>query len=473
MATPVTVSLAEERIALSRNAAVYAVGELARRAGVSPSMLRTWRIEFENEFVSVYVQSGASKRIRFPRLGHEAWEQIQAGAFRTATADWMTGPGKKDELIPNFRIPFSSCNQKELGPLFVPDKGNTLTCRVDLLASTLLTLSRFEETLPGLRDVHARFSAHSSVAWRDGFLHRPIVDEYGLGLQQAVKALLPGWVPEMREFRAKLGHDVDEIGIPFSLRGAAAKSVRHGKPLLTIRDLLAPVIGIDTAYQTQLRKLVQMSIERKIDSAIYWKVSQEGPYDTGYDPRDKRIRRLIDCFRSQRVEMGIHPSYATFHSPELLRLEVQTLREVLGETKLGGRQDYLRWSPQTWLDWDRLGLAYDASVGFADHIGFRAGTAIPYQPWLWTQQRKASLVEIPLLAMDSTLQGYMKLAPAKAQELLRDLIARCRAVGGVFTLAWHNTRIIDSEHAEVYKMVLDEISGTAKYDWRATVYEYR
>jgi hypothetical protein len=445
MATKVCVMEVEELTGLSRDAAVYAVEELAHRAGVGRAMLLSWRIEFEgNEFVSVYIQAGTRKRIRFPRAGADVWRQINAGTFQTSTAGWMIGFDRHSDFIPDFRIPFSSSNQEELGPLFQQDLPDTFTCRVDLLLSAVLTLSRFEETLPGARDVHGRFSAYSSIAWQDDFLHRPIVDEYGLALEEVLRVLLPSW------------------------RSAVAKSVRYGRPLATFRDLLAPLAGIDTTYQLQLRKLVQMSAERRVDSAIYWKASNPGPYDTGYDPRDKRIQRMIDSFQAQRLEMGIHPSYATFHSPELLRSEVQALRDVLGEVKLGGRQDYLRWSPQTWLDWDRLGLAYDASVGFADQIGFRAGTAVPYRPWLWAQQRKASLVEIPLLAMDSTLQGYMRLSPEKALNRLRELITRCRKIGGVFTLAWHNTRISDSEHASVYKAVLDELSGSAKYDWRST-----
>lgn len=470
LATPVKVRLVECVAGLNRNAAQYAVQELACRAGVSPDMFQKWRIEFEDGgFVCVYPQPGSRKRLRFPTVSAQAWKQIIAGTFHTSTASWMCRAEKHKALVPDFKIPFSSCRQKELGALFVHDLPDTLTCAADLLLSAVLTLSRFEETLAGPRDLHGRFSAYSSVAWHDGFLHRPVVDEYGLGLQQALQVLLPSWVPQKREFSAKLGHDVDEIGIPFSLRSAVAQSVRHLRPLSTIRDLLAPVAGIDTAYQLQLRNLVQMSVDRKIDSAIYWKSSKQGPYDTGYNPRDKRIRRLIDNFRSQGLELGIHPSYATFNSPDLLRAEVETLRQLLGQERLGGRQDYLRWGPQTWLHWERLGLAYDASVGYADHIGFRAGTSIPYHPWLWEQQRKSQLLEIPLLAMDSTLLGYMRLKPENALKLLFDLVARCRAVGGVFTLAWHNTRITDSEHSSVYQSVLDEISGCAKFDWRTTV----
>jgi hypothetical protein len=456
----------EDAAGLGRNATQYAIEELARRAGVRRDIYSSWYIDFaKQDFVHVFVQPGTGKRIRFPRVAAITWNQFQKGVFHTSTAGWLPGTQHKDELTCDFKIPFSSSSQVELGPLFVADSPDCFTCSVDLLSSIALTLGRFEETLPLQRDLHGRFPASSSIASRDGFLHRPIVDEYGLALEQVLAILLPGWRRPERHLRVKLSHDVDEIGIPFSFRSTAAKTLKHGRPLSTLRDLVAPALGIDTTYQVHLKRLVQLSIERKLDSAIYWKTSKPGPYDTGYDLSDPRILKLIYALTMNGVEMGIHPSYATFRSPERLRSEVDQLKALLGRQKLGGRQDYLRWSPQSWIDWDSLGLAYDCSVGFADYIGFRAGTCIPYRPWLLSQQRKADLLEIPLLAMDSTLQGYMNLKPKHALTLLRDLVDRCRAVGGVFTLAWHNTRIMNSEYAATYRCLLDELAGSPKYDW--------
>jgi len=65
--------------------------------------------------------------------------------------------------------------------------------------------------------MHGRFLAAQSVALRHNFLHRPIVDEYGLALQQVIELLLPGWRPPERKLRVKLSHDVDEVGIPLDL----------------------------------------------------------------------------------------------------------------------------------------------------------------------------------------------------------------------------------------------------------------
>jgi hypothetical protein len=41
------------------------------------------------------------------------------------------------------------------------------------------------------------------------------------------------------------------------------------------------------------------------------------------------------------------------------------------------------------------------------------------------------------------LINKMKLSPREAQTVLLDLIDRCRTVGGVFTLLWHSSTLLD------------------------------
>jgi hypothetical protein len=458
----------EEAKQLPRAALIYGLKELARRAGVSAEMFRKWRIEFDDQgFTTAFIQPGTNRRIRFPQADLWFWDALSASEFHTSTAKWMLEPGQFFALLPDFKIPFSTDARSHVGPLFAASGVDCMVCPVDLPTSTVLTLGRFEEMLRAPRDVHGRFSAYSSIAWRDGFLHRPIVDEYGSALAQALSALLPGWTPPERRLRVKLGHDVDQIGIPFSLRTALGHTLRRGRPLATLRDFLAPAAGIETTYERLLRKIVQLSLEQGLDSAIYWKASGRTPHDSGYDPHHARIKALIADFRSQGLEMGIHPGYDSFESEDALCAEVSALRELLRERWVGGRQDFLRWNPRMWALWESLGVAYDASVGFADHIGFRAGTSYPYRPWLISERREAALLEIPLLGMDTTLLAYMKLRPEQALSKLQDCVARCRVVGGIFSLVWHNTTLMNRGYAWVYRKLLEELAGTEGYDWRA------
>jgi Family of unknown function (DUF7033) len=446
----------------------YAIRELARRAGVTADFYRTWKVDIGPEETVIYIQPGTRKHIHFKHVSEQFWEELDKGILRTARASWMHTPAEPlKTLVPDFVVPFAEASQSGLSPLFNQVDEECVECPLDLPLSTLLTLSRYEEMLPGERDVHGRFPASMSIAVRHDFLHRPVVDEYGLALEQALAYLLPGWRPTERKLRVKLSHDIDDVGMPFRFRSALKHTVRCGKPFSTARDLFSQVSDTEPTALELVRRTARMSLRRKLDSAVYWKASIKTQWDNGYDPRHPKVREVVQWLDDHGVETGVHPSYVSYLAPEQLLEEVQILQEVLGNKPLGGRQHYLRWCPETWRHWETCGLAYDSTVGFADRVGFRAGTCLPYHPWLLRLNREAHLAEIPLIVMDKTLIRYMGLTPQKSLETVRGCVTRCRAVGGVFTLLWHNTSFDKSAYRNVYLKTLDQIAASEAFNWKS------
>jgi hypothetical protein len=468
--TRTKISIVTAPAFLSQEARYYALGQLARRAGVTPEFFRSWRVESRGDETIVHLEESPAKQIRFVNTPKACWRGLTAGRHYTARASWMFPPAEGVEhLIPDFVVPF--CYEKLAAPrpLFSPIGENGVACSFDLLASALLTLSRYEETASTERDAHGRFPARHSIAVRDGFLGRPIVDEYGLALEQALTYLLPGWRPAERRLCAKISHDIDWTGLPINPAAAAlhiGHMIRRRKPLATARDLFGWAVGREPAYLKSVREIVRPALERELDSAVYWMAAPTSLRDSGYDPRHPMIQDVITQLQEAGVEMGVHPGYRTFSSPDQLSREVQTLRRALGEQLLGGRQHYLRWSPDTWLHWEQCGLLYDSTVGYTEQVGFRAGTCIPYRPWILALEREANLIEIPLLVMDGTLIHHMGLTQEESLDTIRELIARCRAVGGIFTLLWHNSSLSEPAYGDLYSRILDILAGCEKPDWK-------
>jgi hypothetical protein len=295
------------------------------------------------------------------------------------------------------------------------------------------------------------------------------VDELGFGLAEAMQHLLPAWVPQPRRLRIKVTHDIDLTGMPFNLRSAVGHSLEKRRPTALLWDCLSVMARTEPTDLRSVREVVRLARLHSLRSATYWKASARTEYDSGYDPEDVRIRRVIQSLRKSGVELGVHPGYYTYRSPEELGKEVERLRKILGNGKLGGRQHYLRWHPESWVDWEYCGLSYDSSVGFAEAPGFRAGTAIPYRPWIIEKNRKADLLEIPLILMDGTLGVYMKVLPETAYEIAGKIIHKCELVGGVFTLLWHNSALFDQRYGDFYQRLLGKIEYAANYEWENDV----
>jgi hypothetical protein len=456
----------------TREARLYAVKQLAQRAGVSRDFFWSWNIQYGDTETTVYVQPGTRKCVRFKNLASQYLANLQTKSWLTCRAKWMFAPsGPVQQAIPDFPVPFSFSNRENAFPLFRPIDRDTVLCELDLPLSGLLTLSRFEEIYTKEKDVHGRFSALMSIAYRDGFLNRPIVDEYGLAFEQALTYLLPSWQPRRRTLRVKLSHDIDTVGYPFHFRTVLGHVVHHHGFSVAARDLLGPLVRMRPVYLALVQAIAQYSLDCGLDSAVYWKASPASPQDIGYDPLRPEIQEVIRWLAEKGLENGVHPGYYTFLSPEQLQKEVWVLQRALGQQPLGGRQHYLRWSPETWVHWENSGLAYDSTVGYADGLGFRAGTCFPYRPWLLSANREARLIEIPLIIMDCVLTTLMRLTPEQTLQVIGEYIASCRLVGGVFTLLWHHDRLIEPTNIDTFEKVLEELAGQAGFDWKNSAEE--
>lgn len=442
--------------AITPEARRYAVKELARRACVSREFFQKWTIEVTANRTTISFGPEVHGQIHFPhRVG-----PLRRGV-PVARANSLNGAHQIP--APDIVLPFCEADTESTGPLFRPTSLGSLTCRHDVLSSLLFTLSRLEETLPATLDEHSRFPASASVACIHDFLERPIVDEHGLAFGQAISTLIPRWQAEPPVLYLKLTHDIDDVGIPFTFRSAVAHTVKRRRPAATCRDLLSYASSVEPTELSQVRKLAHISRSRNLHSAFYWKASLPGPRDSGYHPKNGKIQRTIRFLKESGYELGVHPGYETFGDRSKLAAEVNCLREALGVELGGGRQHYLRWSPATWSDWESCGLAYDSSVGFAERFGFRAGTAFPYRPWCFTSNRELNLVEIPLILMDCTPVKYMRLERQAALQRIQALIQRMKHTGGVFTLLWHNTPLLDPEYKGWYESVLDMLADAIPY----------
>jgi hypothetical protein len=458
------------RTRITPQARYYAIEELARRAGVPASFYRTWKITSERHRTVVQIANGRDVQITFPHASAELLRDLAQGRIHTTRACWMRQPSENlNSLIPEFLVPFSqrSSDSTIVKPLFIAKSPDHVECTCDLPLSILLTLSRWEETLNEERDSHGRFASSQSVASRDGFLHRPIVDEYGFAFEQALAFIYPSWQASRRDLRVKLSHDADHIGIPFGWKQVLRHTTHYRNPNNSCRELWSLFSGAPPTELRAVQDIAQLSIQRKLDASVYWMASARGDWDSGYDPRLPAVRSVIQWLDDNEIENGFQAGYSTFRAPEKLRREVTALREVLGNRPLGGRQHYLRWSPETWIHWETSGLSYDSTVGYADRIGFRAGTCVPYHPWLFALNRPAELLEIPLLVMDGTLVVYMKLGEEESIRQVQDLLNRCRAVGGVFTLVWHNNHLLDPKYRSLYIRLLDLLGTSNRYAWKA------
>ena len=167
------------------------------------------------------------------------------------------------------------------------------------------------------------------------------------------------------------------------------------------------------------------------------------PADGAAPEAYERLRpRLVETLLSSGAEVALHGSYRAAEDEAKLAEERETLEALAGPVR-GQRFHYLRVDPHRNLPaLERLGFAYDSSLGFADMPGFRAGIAHPFRPWSLDEERPLDLVEIPLAAMDVSFSEdhYLGLSAVASERRLLELVELAAAQGGGFAMLWHTDR---------------------------------
>jgi hypothetical protein len=404
--------------------------------------------------------------------------------FSMPDADWLqsrsmphTPLQKWDTTVLGFDIvlvePSVPVLYGEDGP-WIPRQFMSIHLPVDIFGSAFFMLSRYEEMVNSDRDEHDRFPAWASLAYKEGFLERPIVDEYVEILWATMQYLWPGLERKQRKFSIKVSHDVDSPSL-YAFKPWATIGRMMAGHLLKRRDFKAFVTApyIKLATRTQLLQadpcntfdwLMDVSEANNLRSAFYFICGHTDlAHDADYEPEHPVIRQLMRRIHQRGHEIGLHPSYSTFQKPELIKQEAVRLKRICAEEGIeqqewGGRMHYLRCEqPTTLRAWNAAGMSYDSTLGYADRPGFRCGTCHEYPAFDPVAQEQLALRIRPLVVMECTVidSVYLGLGITQAaEEKMRLLKERCRQVGGSFTLLWHNSNFRTAGLNQMYLQCL-------------------
>ena len=344
---------------------------------------------------------------------------------------------------------------------------------LDILGSAFFMLTRYEEVVKSDRDEHDRFPAAASLAYQEGFLERPIINEYLEILWTCLKRLWPGLERKQRQYQVVLSHDVDQVfsvigsSLVHVARNVVGDLIRRQDAGLALRRVLALASsgakreGLDPSATFDF--IMDTSDKHGCRSAFYFMAAdRRSRFDDGYPIGGGHVRRLLQNIAARGHEIGFHASYNAFRDPMLARAELDRLSGVMDEEHisqkpLGGRQHYLRWeAPTTWRIWDELGLTYDSTVGFPYAPGFRAGICYQYPVFDLLERTKLRLIERPLLFMETSMLTP-DCSDADAHRLVECIVkysAICRMHDGDLTILWHNSNLRSARHRRLYGQVI-------------------
>src|SRR5439155_7315662 len=99
----------------------------------------------------------------------------------------------------------------------------------------------------------------------------------------------------------------------------------------------------------------------------------------------------------------------------------------------------------------------------SDALGFRAGIAHPFHPWVFEKDEPGAIVEVPLAAMDASLAEarFQGLTADAAKPQLLALLDLAAEHGGGFSILWHPDRF-DAPSARGWDRLYFELVDAVK-----------
>lgn len=314
----------------------------------------------------------------------------------------------------------------------------------DIFAAVFYCLSRVEEYGACERDNHGRFPAKASVFHR--WVRRPYVDEWIRHFAHWLVSV--GILSEEPKPKSQWLNTID-IDVAYAYRGrgllrqlgACSRDLITGHPQ-RLRERIKVLRGLQRdPYDTY--SVVQSAGATAASTLFFVLSGKRQGLDINLDPHSGAMRSLISEL-TVWAEVGIHPSYASLQRPDLARQEKASLEKWTKQDALASRQHFLRFDlPDTFRHHAEMGIQREYSMGFADEIGFRSGTAFAHPFFDLLENKPISIQVVPLIAMDSALKNYLNLSPEAAYQELVRLWQAVIQTGGTMTTVWHNHSISD------------------------------
>lgn len=322
-------------------------------------------------------------------------------------------------------------------PVFYKTEGKDLN--FDIFSASFFILSRYEEYGKTVRDKYGRYKASNSLALQNNFLHLPVINIW----TEKLRSLLLKQFPNMDHKRIpasfSLSLDIDNPWAHlnksfFRLVAGIMKSISTGR-WDAVRERISVLQGKEKDPYDNY-EFIRKNHDKEL--LIFILTGDKGKNDNKVKIGNNNWRKLIEDL-SVQYNFGLHPSFHSNSSFKILKREKLNLEEITGQTTKLSRQHFLLMEfPSTYENIISLGIDNDFSMGYPDHVGFRAGTSSSFNFYNLVKEEETSLIITPFCVMDRTLKDYLKLDQILAFELIQELIDQIHKYGGNFVSIWHN-----------------------------------
>ena len=335
----------------------------------------------------------------------------------------------------------------------------------DPFAASFYLVSRYEEYLMRELDEHCRYPSHHSVLYRNHLLDKPVVNQWAQVIAQIIQKHYPDFEYQAPRFDFRSTIDVDN-----------AWAYKNKSWQRTVGALTKGVLKGDMQQNEERLQVIRGARKDPYDTYDYIKglykdnpellhffflLGKMSKYDRNVSSTNRQLQKLVSEL-SAYCNVGIHPSYRSTKNKKELKVEIQTLEAISGKKIKTSRQHFLRLElPKTYQRLIKAGITQDYTMGYADQVGFRAGTSSSFWFYDLKKEIQTKLRVHPFQMMDVALKNYLKLSSDEAWIIIEKLMLEIRKYGGTFISLWHNESLSDQSEWMGWRLVFEKMTEQA------------
>lgn len=329
----------------------------------------------------------------------------------------------------------------------------------DIFAATFYLLSRYEEYLPHVRDEYGRFPATESIAFKNKFLHQPVVDIWAYKLREVLKGAYPDYKFPNRKYTIKPVIDIPSPylyrlkGIMRTFGGTFKDLIEFNLKSLYNRYLV--LLGfVHDPYDT-FKYIINRQKQTPFKFQFFFMIGDYSTFDKGINIQKKKFVSLIKHIFDY-CNVGLKASYFSLDDYDVLKKEKKRMESVINTALISSRNSFSKLNlPISYRNMVELEIQEDYSMGYINHIGFRAGTCTPFFFYDLDYEIQTPLKVCSYHLMDYSLLKINSLLDKK--KALNELIQEVKEVDGELIVIFHNYTFSNVERWKGFKELFNVI----------------
>ena len=279
----------------------------------------------------------------------------------------------------------------------------------DIFSASFYLITRYEEYQPHVKNDVDSYPIEESLAYQHDFLTQPVVDVWAYKLKKILEAKFKDLKFPKRKFKSQF---IVSVSKAFQHR-------HHGFVRFvgaSLRDLLQLQLksGFDR-FKTMLRlqsdpydiydELIDYAKENKLQLDFYFQLSDYSRYSKNISYNKRIYHKLIKSM-GDYGDLGLLPGSEALHDFEVLQKEKKRWESIVNRSLVKTLiKNYPLNFPDGYLNFNKLEIENDYSMGYQKNIGFRAGTCTAFPFYDLNLEQVTGLLVQPYVLNSNVLRG--------------------------------------------------------------------